>query len=332
MSPLALLLFAAAASAAGTAPLIRLQRRLPLLDVPNARSSHDKPKPRSGGIALFLAVATGAVLLSALNPGENLLEGLDAWVAAGTVFFFALGLSDDLLNLPEWLRLLLQLVFAALFAAYGARLEVLALPGLEWRPPPGVSVALTAFWLVGFVNLFNFMDGTDALAASEAAMVGLALYAVTPSAWALLLAGAALGFLAFNLPPSRIFMGDGGSYLLGFLIAALSVVACADGSVPFAVPVLFAGTFIADTTVTLIRRICRGEAWFRAHRSHYYQQATDLGLSHGQVALINAALTAALALGGLAYRHASPAAQWLILVAFLAGMGTLFAMMHRALR
>lgn len=312
---------ALAVSTAVTYGLIRWQERLRIMDVPNERSSHDQPKPRTGGIALLAAVAAG-IALSPRSSG-------DAWLAAGAAYFFALGLADDLYRLPEWLRFFLQCAFAVAFACYGPRLMDFGLP-FAWALPAWLGIFATAFWLVGFMNLFNFMDGTDGIAASEALLVCAFMAWVFPSPWCLAVCGAAAGFLIFNYQPSRIFMGDSGSYLLGFLIAALSVKAGSEGGVPFAALAMFSGTFSADTTSTLLRRMARGEVWYKAHRSHCYQKLTDLGFSHAKVAWMNAGLTVLLGMMGLRYAGALEGERWLLLAAFLLAVGIPIALIRRA--
>ena len=318
---------AAVLAAALTGCLVRWQDRIRIMDVPNARSSHDSPKPRTGGIAIFLSLSFGYMAwkwpLGALlhtAPGE-------AWVIGGAVAFFGLGLAEDILHLPEWLRLLVQFGLSLTIAAWGPRLLVLGPPGGSWALPPGISIALTAFWYTGFVNLFNFMDGIDGIAAGEAALVGLFMALASGIPGAMLVSAAAAGFLIYNREPSRIFMGDGGSYLLGYLLAVLCVVG--SRTAPFMVYVLFLGTFIADTTATLIRRILRGEDWFRAHRSHYYQKLTDLGFSHAQVCGINLGLTTLLGLSGLLYRSSGTTIQWALVILWALGFGALHVAITR---
>lgn len=315
------------AAALAAAALVRLQPWLPILDVPNERSSHDVPKPRTGGIALLLGLALGALV-----AGGGLLRDRPhaAWLLGGCGFFFALGFTDDVRRLRARTRLSLQAAFCLALAALGPRLEFVELPGLDPFPlAPAVGVSLTAFWLVGFVNLFNFMDGIDGLAASEACLVGVLMFWVTGDVLALLVAASSAGFLALNLQPSRLFMGDGGSYLLGFLLAYLSLTLSrpAGGSVPFETFVLFSGTFIADTTVTLLRRMANGEPFMESHRSHYYQRLTELGFSHSAVTGMNLSAGLALGAGGWAYARV-PEFRLPVLGAAMLLMGCLFGWIH----
>lgn len=293
-------------SLAATFILLRWENRIPIMDVPNQRSSHSRPKSRAGGIAIFIAFLAGSLLWPA-TLGENAI-----WVLLGGGAFFLLGLLDDLYHLPEGLRFCVQVLLAVLIAAFGPRLSALPLP-------PALAIAVTAFWYTGFINLFNFMDGTDGLAAGEAVLAGIFMSLVTGSPLPLIISASALGFLYFNRSPSRIFMGDSGSYLLGFLLAVATVIGCQgpEGTQKLVAQILVLGTFIADTTATLLRRIIKGEAWYKAHRSHYYQKLSDLGFSHGKIAAINFALTGGLGASGLIYLKQGPGVQVAIVLAWL---------------
>lgn len=307
--------FATAATCAlVTYGLVRWQSRVLLVDVPNHRSSHVRPRPRAGGIALYAAFLAGYLLWR-----PSTAEG--RWLLAGGTASFLLGLLDDLFCLSVASRLTIEFLTAGLIAALGARIETVQLPGLPlWRLSPGVSVVLTAFWCTGFLNAFNFMDGSDGLAAGEAVLVGLFMAALSFSPWPLIASASALGFLLFNREPARIFMGDSGSYLLGFLLAFSAVIGTQKGA-PIIVYFLFTGTFLLDTAVTLARRILRREDCLTAHRSHHYQRLLSLEWSHAAVARFNAALTLCLGAAGLAYARVSPAAQLLVL-ALVAGAFT----------
>ena len=272
--------------------LIRFQRVLPWMDHPNARSSHRVPKPRSGGVAI------AAALLLAAGCGK-FWSGAVAGAAAG---FFLLGLCDDWRPLPEVFRLAVQ-VALAWFAVHLEGREV-GFIGLPW--PPELSLhgeALAVFWIVGFVNIFNFMDGIDGYALGKVVMGGLALFWLGGAPNLMVTAAAAGGLLLLNFPPSRIFLGDGGSYLLGFLLAEACLVRLP--SVPFIVVVMPFSSFLLDECLTLSRRLISGEKWYKAHRSHYYQRAVALGLTHLQVTLCDYCLTAAGALAAIIYLRAT---------------------------
>lgn len=326
MTALAATAAAAAASWAATWLLLKTGGRLPVYDVPNERSSHNTPTLRLGGVAIAVGLGLAAMVLLRQPAMRARPETL--WVLAGGLYFFFLGLCEDVYQLPEWVRLLAQTAFAALMAAFGPRLSGLELPGLgTFSLPDWASVLATTVWYVGYVNSFNFMDGTDGMAAGQAVVVGsaLAILGGIPLGWAV--AGAALGFLLHNLQPSRIFMGDSGSYLLGFALAGMSVSASSEaghGPLPFLAVCLLSATFIADTTVTLARRVSRGETWFKAHRSHHYQQMTDAGYSHRAVAAANFSLTALFAVASSRYAHSGDLGRVGILCAAMLALGTGF--------
>lgn len=305
MSPLDARVFSATAGASLLFTLAAFlgRGRFAILDVPNERSSHAVAKPRTGGVPLMVAVLLGYL---AHRFGAGSWPARDLAIFVSALFFFLLGLADDKWRLPEKTRLAAQVCAAGALALAGVRLEVLHLPWAGvWAPPMPVSFGLTIFWICGFVNLFNFMDGVDGLAASHAAIAGLFLYAMTGEAWPLLASAAALGFLPLNREPARLFMGDGGSYLLGFLLAVSCLPASRGAAAaPFPALILVLGAFIADTTATLVRRIVNGEDWMRAHRSHYYQKLTDRGWSHAKVASLYAGMTFVLGCASLSFAAA----------------------------
>jgi UDP-N-acetylmuramyl pentapeptide phosphotransferase/UDP-N-acetylglucosamine-1-phosphate transferase len=288
------------ATSASLTPLFRARaRRLNRLDIPNERSSHTMPTPRDGGSAIVLGAALGAGLFGFHFDTQLLVLALGAATVA------LLALADERRGLTQSLRFLVQLV-----AASGAVLGLLRLnPSLVVKPPWSVSVSVLALvsvlWVAWVVNAYNFMDGINGIAGSEAIVCGLTLGVlfgrtddVGSQILAFGLAGAAAGFLPWNLPSGSIFMGDVGAYALGFLFSTLALRAGAEGMlVPAMLPLL---PFLADATVTLGRRILRGEKFFRAHRSHYYQRLTILGWSHARVTALwtmLAVVSGAVALG-----------------------------------
>lgn len=291
--------------------LLRWQRYFHIVDVPNPRSSHSLPKSRAGGIAIFIAFLGGCLLWPA-SLGEHA-----RWVLGGGAAFFVLGLLDDVYCLPETARLLIQALLAGHIAAFGPRLA--ELPLLGGPMPPALATFVTGFWYMGFINLFNFMDGTDGLAAGEAVLAGAFIALIAGGPLPLIVSASAMGFLFFNRPPARIFMGDGGSYLLGYLLSLATVIGCQGpgGSAKLIPLILVFGTFIADTTTTLLRRMIKGEAWYKAHRSHYYQKLSDLGFSHARIAAVNLATTAGLGVSALICARLGPAGQAAVVLAWL---------------
>lgn len=274
-------------SALLTGVVRRVARRWELLDIPNPRSSHLAPTPRGGGLAIVLtaAAALGALAWTGLMD----LRLLWALLGGGSAVA-AVGLADDRRPIRAGVRLSVH-VLAALWAVCwlgglpSIDLGVLSAK-LGW-----LGDALAVLGIVWTLNLFNFMDGIDGIAVSEAVFVMcaalpcMATLGVTQGVGAasLAIAAASLGFLAWNWPPARIFLGDVGSGYLGYVIAVLALAAA--GARPTALWswLILGGVFFVDATVTLIRRFARGEPPHQAHRSHAYQWLARRWRSHLRV-------------------------------------------------
>jgi len=236
--------------------------RRSLIDLPGERRSHSIATPRGGGIAIVAAMLIGCVLLVWQWPGE---QQLLVCFAVGLALVAAVGWIDDHRPLSPWSRLVVQ-ALAACVLAWG----VYSSNGL-WLH------ALLAFALVMvLVNVWNFMDGIDGLAASQAALVagGLALV-LGPSLWgwiAMALAAAVCGFLPFNFPKARIFLGDVGSGALGYMLAALVVAGVTSRPAAWPLLMLPLAAFLVDASFTLLTRILRRERWWTPHIQHAYQR------------------------------------------------------------
>jgi len=271
------------ASCLGTRLLITLLRRRQMLDVPNERSSHTVPVPRGGGIAVVgTIVATWAGLGAA-----GLLARAELLVPAVAIGLAIVSWVDDRRGLSPAPRLLAQ--FAAVIVT------MVALPGgalFQGWLPSGLDAIATALLWVWFINLFNFMDGIDGIAGSEAAVIGLGLMLVASTGGAFdlgialpaaAIVLAALGFLVWNWAPARIILGDVGSVPLGFLLGYLLRELALRGL--WKAALILPLYFLADATVTLLRRLARGERVWRPHRQHFYQRAVQRGLGHDTVVL-----------------------------------------------
>ncbi|WP_233828481.1 MraY family glycosyltransferase [Paraburkholderia sp. ZP32-5] len=242
-------------------------------DIPNDRSLHTRPTPRVGGWGI---VPVTVVLIGLAAPS--------LWLPAlAAALLAALSQIDDRRGLPARVR------FGGHAAAVAALVAVYP-ADVPWWALPCMAVLLV--WLV---NLYNFMDGSDGLAGGMA-LFGFGGYALAASvslrpdaalaAASLIVAGAAAGFLLFNFHPARIFLGDAGSIPLGFLAGALGYWGWREGVWPVWFPALCFAPFIGDASVTLVKRLLRGEKFWQAHREHYYQRLVQSGLGHASTAWI----------------------------------------------
>ena len=260
-----------------------------LLDIPNERSSHTTPTPTGGGMAI---VVTFICFLLAV--------GLIFKVAVGEVFVLAItgavlaivGYIDDHRHIPAQWRLLIHFLVALMLLLSLSQLPALSVFGWQWQSGWLLSgVCLIA--LVWLLNLFNFMDGIDGIAGVEAittlcgaALIMLAAGGVHWPVALLALVGCVLGFLVFNWPPAKIFMGDAGSGFLGFMLGALALITSATGFISLWAWLILLAVFIADSTLTLVRRAKRGDKVHQAHRSHAYQILSRKWKGHLPVTLV----------------------------------------------
>lgn len=306
--------FVVAAAFAASALVLATLLRLGLhgaLDAPNERSLHSRPVPRSGGLGILAATMLG--FAAAQGP----------WLAgACALALAAVSAADDQLGLPAGVRLLVHLLAAGVFSSVALG------PAASWILVVALTLALA--WMT---NLYNFMDGADGLAggmglagfsayayaAAEAGDVQLALVCAC-------VAAGALGFLLFNFHPARIFMGDVGSIPLGFLAGAVGLEGVQRGLWPAWFPLLVFAPFIFDASVTLARRLLRGERVWHAHRSHYYQRMILSGLGHRNTAFIWYALMAAGAAAACVLRDSATSVP--VLASIALGYGALAAVVE----
>jgi Fuc2NAc and GlcNAc transferase len=260
-----------------------------LLDVPNARSSHVATTPRGGGLAIVLSTAAAILCLALLGVVRPRLA---LALVGGGGAVAAVGFADDHRPVGAGVRLAVHL-FAAVWAvcwlggfgelAVGARTLHIGWLG-------DIAAVLGVMWVL---NLFNFMDGIDGIAASEAVFITAAALAPMQllgvagevSAASLIFGAGTLGFLVWNWPPAKIFMGDVGSGYVGYAVATLALASAGSNPVAVWVWLILGGVFFVDATVTLVRRVMRGERAHQAHRSHAYQWLSRRWASHRRVTL-----------------------------------------------
>ncbi len=289
-----------ALSVAVTRLVLGWLRRRQIMDVPNDRSSHSRPTPRGGGLAVTPVALLGLGVLAVLGAVPS---GVVVVLAAAAAL---LGLSwvDDRRSLPARLRLGLHLAAAAAgLATFPA--DALVFQGLLPFWADRLAALLAWGW---FINLYNFMDGIDGITGIETASLGLGLALVgwvagqpdLPPA-GLVLAAVALGFLVWNWHPAKLFLGDSGSVPLGYLLGWLLLLAAARGA--WAPALILPLYYLADATLTLSRRALAGQRIWQAHRQHFYQRVVAAGHSHAAVSLAVLGCNAALALCALVSLH-----------------------------
>jgi len=278
----------------------RVGTRLHVVDVPNQRSSHTQIVPRTGGVAIILAMICTMALMG--KPTAPLLVAMGLGAMGSIVSFI-----DDFVSLSSLVRLLVHLGVAAVsIFMIQLHLRELALPFWTLPFPYWVGLAVAALFVTGFINFFNFMDGINGIAASQG-IVGAATLAVLLAMGgagnsvlvSAALVGGCLGFLPYNFPRATMFMGDMGSTTIGFSLAMLTLIGARHW--PWVACLLPLGVFIYDATFTLFKRLLRGENVLKAHREHHYQLLIRSGWSHLRVTLLQVGLMLLCSAAALVY-------------------------------
>jgi UDP-GlcNAc:undecaprenyl-phosphate GlcNAc-1-phosphate transferase len=304
-----------------SAVLTRVMIAVNLVDIPNHRSSHARPTPKSGGLAIAAAYFIGTCALYLLSTAIRVEPRPFAVHLALAFVLLCAGLADDVGELRPLTKLALQVLAAVCFALGVAHLSILPLPG-GLIVLGGFGVPLTVLFIVALMNLINFMDGINGLVSGCAIIAGVVLAILAQRAnapfvylSALVLVAATLGFFIFNFPGGRIFLGDTGSTFIAYIFATLAVIgATREGGhlSLYIVPILLS-PLLFDAVATLADRIRRGERFWQGHRDHLYQRLTRAGLSHAQVSALYFGLTL-LAGGGACLAQANPGdGLWILL-------------------
>lgn len=267
----------------------KLAIKVGAVDKPNARKVHTHAIPRLGGLAIYVGFMA-AVLFCV--PVRHELLGL----LLGCTAIVALGIWDDICNIPAKVKLVGQIVAACIPIAFGIQIEWLTNPfGTLIVLPELVAIPVTIFWIIGFTNTVNLIDGLDGLAAgvSFIASASMFLLAYTmnqylPAMIIVAMAGAALGFLQYNFNPAKIFMGDTGSMLLGYTMAVAAVLGLVKtaATIALVVPLIALGLPILDTLFAIIRRKMSGVPIFQPDKGHLHHRLLALGMSQKQAVLI----------------------------------------------
>jgi UDP-N-acetylmuramyl pentapeptide phosphotransferase/UDP-N-acetylglucosamine-1-phosphate transferase len=321
-------LWAGAAGFVASVGLVRAARdaagRRRLLDHPNERSLHGRPTPRGGGVGIVVPVCLSMGVVAVLVPGVTTAA---AWLACLGALIAAVGLVDDIRGLAAGTRLLAQVAAGVLVVVGIGGWRTLVWPGLGSLDLGWATGPFTVLLVVGLTNAYNFMDGADGIAGIQGVVAGVGWIGAGYTTQEPLLAAvgavialSCLGFLLFNWSPGSIFMGDVGSYFLGFSMAALSVAVAPRWPATATAGILFVWPFLFDTAFTFARRAGRGENVLTAHRSHLYQRLVLSGVPHSTVALLYGALAAVGVLVGeaVAREVRSASVAGVVLIAALA--------------
>lgn len=279
-------------------PLVsKLAVRVGAVDRPDARRIHHGVIPRLGGVAIFIGFIISSVVVNIHSLSS--LAGL----LIGSLVLVAVGIWDDVCQIGPKTKLLGQIVAALILVSFGDRIDYISLPGGHMVYLEYLAIPLTVFWIVGFTNIVNLIDGLDGLAAGISLIACVAIFVVLAqmglvelACVTLALAGAAYGFLRYNFNPAKIFMGDTGSMLLGYTMASISVIGAVKtaATVALVVPVIVLGLPILDTLFAIIRRKINGRPVFKPDKGHVHHRLLAIGLSQKSAVLLMYAMTAFL--------------------------------------
>lgn len=297
-----------------TPVVAELAWRMGALDAPSARKIHSQPTPRLGGIAIYFGVIIPSLLLiSSEGPMRGILVGASLITLVGVL--------DDVRGMRPFVKFGLQFVVAGILVLYGVRLETITLPGVGIVVLGWVGVPFSLIWVVAIMNIVNFIDGMDGLAAGVCAIsavtfsvIAISLGRIDVGVLAAITAGATTGFLRHNFYPASIFMGDSGSMLLGFLLAAITLQGFLKGvaAVALVIPLLVLGIPIFDTGFAILRRIKNRQPIYIADRGHLHHRFANLGYSQRQTVIILYSWSALMSVVALSMRFAP---VWLTAVA-----------------
>ncbi len=273
------------------------------VDIPkDDRRMHDHPIPRMGGLAIFISFLLTVILFADLTKQ---VQG----ILIGAVVIAVIGAIDDVIRLSAWAKLAGQLLAAVVAVMNGVEIHLFTNPiifsAIETIPLEGLSLPITILWIVGVTNAVNLIDGLDGLACGVSTIASLTMFVVallvSEGNVAVMLAalmGACLGFLPYNMNPAKIFMGDTGALLLGYVLATTSVVGMFKfyAVVTFLVPLMALALPLLDTVFAIVRRTLRGQSPFTPDRGHLHHRLIDMGFNQKQVVAIMYAITALLGL------------------------------------
>ena len=302
-------------------------RSLRILDLPNARSSHTAPTPRTGGLAIVATCVIGFGVIYFKSDDARILDPYLLGFGFASLGMALVGLLDDFGRYNFTLKLVAQIVAALILVAFGIVIRRLSLPFVGDVQLGLLAYPITIVWLVGMTNTFNFMDGLNGLAAGTGVICAVFFGIITfiegsyfVYIFCYILIAACLGFLCFNFPKGRIFMGDVGSQFLGFVFAAIAIIASeydSSRTTFMVMPLLFL-IFIYDVTFTFLRRLVRREDVTQSHRVHLYQLLSRVwNGNHTRVTLFHYLVAFAQGLGAIVMISLDPPYKAYVFLPFL---------------
>ena len=266
----------------------KLAMKLGVYDEPDARKVHTELKTRMGGLGIYAGFLCGFLIYGNFSrPFLGLL--------LSATFVTVVGFYDDVKNISPKLKLMGQIIAAVILMVFGVHLEFLTIPFTDSIINVGLwGYPISLFWVVGVCNAVNLIDGLDGLASGVSGIgamtIGVVAYASglnSITVVCVILVGAILGFLKSNFHPAKLFMGDCGSLLLGFLLAVLSLMSVSEGAtlIGLSIPILILGLPILDTMFAIVRRKINGKPIFQADKGHFHHRLLKMGFSHGDTVL-----------------------------------------------
>jgi UDP-GlcNAc:undecaprenyl-phosphate GlcNAc-1-phosphate transferase len=297
------------------------------IDVPkDARRMHDHPIPRLGGLAIFVAFILSVLLSAEIN---RQIQG----ILLGSVIIVIVGVIDDIVSLPALVKLVGQIVAALVAVYFGVIINVVSNPNVfsetDYIVLGSAAIPITVLWIVGVTNSVNLIDGLDGLAVGVSAIASITMMVISVvleqsnvSIVLAALAGACVGFMPYNLNPAKIFMGDTGALLLGFVLSTVSIIGLFKfyAIITFVVPFLVLGLPIFDTTFAIIRRLAKGRNPMSPDRGHFHHRLIDMGLSQKQAVAILYLISGMLGVAAVLITTSGELKAVLLLLAFFVAL------------
>ena len=307
----------------------RLMILIGIADVPTRRSSHKAITPKSGGMGIIVGFFSGMGFLYFTGNLGHISHHKLILLGLGALLTIIISLYDDIKRLSSSQKLIIQIITALFVISTGLSLNILPIPFLGTLDLGALGSVIAVFWIIFFINVFNFMDGLNGLASGVSliaslfcGLIGLWLGEKSLFYISVSLGFSTLGFFLFNFPKAKIFMGDVGSQFMGLMWAVLLLIPSQESHVTqmnlsiYTVPLLFF-SFIYDVSTTVGRRIWRREAFWLAHRTHLFQLLNRLGYTHTQVTCFHLIMAVLQGIGAILMQHIEPTYQLLMFVPYL---------------